>query len=100
MKTVSGAVVLAISLGGAHPSLAQVQPPQDRIDVALARARQVGVPVTLLESKVAEGKAKGVPLDRIAAAVEHREASLERAREAMKGQERIGDGDLVVGADA
>ena len=49
---------------------------------------------------MAEGKAKGVPLERIAAAIERRESSLEQAAQAMKGHEPVADGDLSVGADA
>jgi hypothetical protein len=56
--------------------------------------------VSLLESKVAEGKAKGVSLDRIAAAIERRESNLERASQVMKGQQGTGDAELSVAADA
>jgi hypothetical protein len=78
---------------------AQVQPPQDRINTALARAREVGIPVALLESKIAEGKAKGVSLERIAVAVERREAALERASQALRGQPDASSS-LGVGGDA
>jgi hypothetical protein len=90
---------VALALGGAVAAHAQVQPPQDRINTALARARQVGIPVALLESKIAEGRAKGVSLDRIAAAIERRQATLERASQAMRGQADAVDS-LAVGADA
>jgi uncharacterized membrane protein YgcG len=66
---------------------------------ALARAREVGIPVALLESKIAEGKAKGVSMERIAAAVERREAALEKAHEALHEQPDI-DESLAVTADA
>jgi hypothetical protein len=99
MKQGIGAVLLVL-LVGALPVAAQVQPPQDRIDTAIARALQVGIPVALLERKVAEGKAKGVSLERIAEAVERRQAALERARDAMKGRDPVGDMDLGVAADA
>ena len=56
MRIVIGAAMLALVVSGASPVLAQVQPTQDRINTAIARARQVGVPVALLESKIAEGK--------------------------------------------
>ncbi|HEX2094762.1 MAG TPA: hypothetical protein VHG28_20325 [Longimicrobiaceae bacterium] len=69
-----------------------------RIEAAKRRAEAVGVPVGLLESKVAEGRAKGVPLDRIAVAVENRLALLVRAREAMGAG--VTAADLSVGADA
>jgi hypothetical protein len=100
MRIVIAAAMLVLLVEGTGPVLAQVQPPQDRINTALARARQVGIPVALLESKIAEGKAKGVSLERIAAAIERREAALERASQAMNGQQGVGDADLSVGADA
>ncbi|HEU4884151.1 MAG TPA: hypothetical protein VFT45_17995 [Longimicrobium sp.] len=87
----------------AFPAAAHAQDPQQRIDAARRRAESAGIPVALLDSKVAEGRAKGVPLDRIAVAVERRLASLGRAREAMAGAPRgapVTQGDLSVGADA
>ncbi len=72
--------------------------PAQRIEAARRRAGAEGVPVSLLQSKVAEGQAKGVPLDRIAAAVENRLALLVRARSAM-GPAAV-PADLAVGADA
>jgi hypothetical protein len=100
MRIVTGAVVLVLLVSRPGPVLAQVQPPQDRINAALARAREVGIPVALLESKIAEGRAKGVSLDRIAAAIERREAVLERAGQAIAGQPAIANADLSVAADA
>lgn len=94
------AAAVTLCLACADLAVAQVQPPQERINTALARARQVGIPVSLLESKIAEGKAKGVSLDRIAAAIERREANLERASQVMKGQQGMGEADLAVAADA
>ena len=91
--------IVALALGGAVAAHAQVQPPQDRINTALARARQVGIPIALLESKIAEGRAKGVSLERIAAAIERRQTTLERASQAMRGQADVADS-LAVGADA
>ena len=101
MKTLVAVALTALLTAGALPAFAQGgQGAQERIDTAIARARSQGVPVSLLESKMAEGKAKGVPLERIAAAIERREASLERATEAMKGHEPITDADLSVAGDA
>jgi hypothetical protein len=94
------AAVVTLCVACADLAVAQVQPPQDRINTALARARQVGVPVTLLEAKIAEGKAKGKSLDVIAAAVERRETSLEHASQVMKGQAGNGEAELSVAADA
>jgi len=101
MKTPFVVAITALLTAGALPAFAQGGPgAQERVDAAIARARSQGVPVSLLESKMAEGKAKGVPLDRIAAAIERREASLERAAQAMKGHGALTDADLSVGGDA
>jgi hypothetical protein len=94
------AAAVALCLACADVAVAQVQPPQDRINTALARAKQVGIPVSLLESKIAEGKAKGVSLDRIAAAIERRESNLEHASQVLKGVQGTADADLAVAADA
>lgn len=99
MKVRVTVAVVALALAGAVTAGAQVQPPQERINTALGRARQVGIPVALLESKIAEGKAKGVSLERIAAAIERRQAALERANQAMRGQAELASS-LAVGADA
>lgn len=76
--------------------------PQARIDAAMQTAARADVPVALLESKIAEGKAKNVPLDRIAVAVEHRLEALVRASETMKraNVESATAGELAVAADA
>src|SRR4051812_19044544 len=79
---------------------ARAQTTQERIDAAIAHARAAGVPVTLLENKVAEGKAKGIPMDRIAAAVERREGALEKANQALRGRTDVSAADLSVAADA
>jgi hypothetical protein len=57
------------------------------------------IPVALLDSKVAEGRAKGIPEPRIAGAVEHRLELLGRARQAM-GARGVAPADLSMGADA
>jgi hypothetical protein len=83
------------------PMAAMAQTPEQRIDTAKNHAEQAGVPVSLLESKIAEGRAKGVPLDRIATAVESRLRSLEQARSAMKrAANDVDAAQLSVGADA
>ena len=99
MKVRIGVGVMILALAGVDLATAQVQPPQDRINTALTRARQVGIPVALLESKIAEGKAKGVSLDRVAEAVERRQATLEKASQALRGQPDAASS-LSVGADA
>ena len=95
-------VVLCLALAGLAPA-AHGQDPQQRIDAARRQAESAGIPVVLLESKVAEGRAKGVPMDRIATAVERRLGSLTRARDAMASAPRgapVTSDDLSVGADA
>src|SRR5258705_8132317 len=99
MKFRMAVVIVALAVTGTVAAYARVQPPQDRIDTTLSRARQVGIPVSLLESKIAEGKGKGVSPERIAAAIERREAVLERASQAMRG-EADAAASLAVGADA
>jgi len=99
MRTAISTAVALFALGATDAG-AQAQPPQERINTALTRARQVGIPVTLLEAKIAEGKAKGVSLERIAAAIERRETTLEHANQIIRGQPGAGDADLAVTADA
>ena len=91
------AAALLVLLAGAAG--AQGTAPQDRIDGALARAGQVGIPVALLENKIAEGRAKGVSLERIAAAIERRLGALERAREVLRA-DAAEAATLSVAADA
>jgi hypothetical protein len=88
------ALLLLLSAGGAW-----AQDPEQRIQAARRRAESTGIPVALLDSKVAEGRAKNVPMERIAAAVERRLQSLGAARDAMGGR-RVAAADLAVGADA
>jgi len=83
------------------PLLLGAQPSQDRIDSALSRAENAGIPLVLLESKVQEGRAKGIPLERIADAVEARLDGLSRAAAAMEGIPEGPDvAQLSLGADA
>lgn len=76
--------------------------PAQRIEAARRRADATGIPVSLLDLKVAEGRAKGAPAERIAGAVEIRLSLLSRAREAMAGASRgpLSAADLSAGADA
>ncbi|HUF34831.1 MAG TPA: hypothetical protein VMN37_02725 [Gemmatimonadales bacterium] len=73
-----------------------------RVETVLESAVEAGIPVSLLERKIAEGTAKGVPMERIAAAVEKRLEALVRARDAMTraGLESTTEGELAVAADA
>jgi len=98
MRTVSTFVLgLSLLTAGAAPAVAQSA--GERLDAALDRAAEAGIPVVLLESKVAEGRAKGVPMDRIAAAVEQRAAALATAMEAI-GNQNIGLASLALAAEA
>ncbi|CAN5884487.1 hypothetical protein BH23GEM9_BH23GEM9_00130 [soil metagenome] len=73
-----------------------------RIDAALTAAVEAGIPVELLHSKVSEGRAKGIPLERIAVAVETRLDALVTARTVMERArlQSTTAGDLSIAADA
>ena len=89
-------VILAII---SIPAVAQT--PQERIDAAMTRSQQAGIPLSLLESKIAEGRAKGVAMDRIATAVESRLRNLEQAKVVMaRVANDVDAAQLSVGADA
>src|SRR5690606_4220191 len=75
--------VTAQSAVGSATAGAAVQTPEARIEAALASAAEAGIPMALIESKIAEGKAKGVAMERLAAAVEARLAGLQRAANAL-----------------
>jgi hypothetical protein len=99
MKYRMAAAVVVLTLTAGVAASAQGTAPQDRITTAFVRARQAGIPVVLLENKIAEGKAKGVSPERIAAAIERRLVALERANQALRG-EADAAASLGVGADA
>lgn len=80
------------------PAVAQT--PAQRVDAALERAQEAGVPVELLESKIAEGRAKGIPMERIAQAVENRLAVLQGVRERIGERWEFSGSELGVAADA
>lgn len=112
-------VILMIALLVAMPAVAQAQnataataasaqadiqqPPADvRIQAAMEAAAEADVPTVLLERKVTEGRAKNVPPERIAAAVEARARALIRASQVLRQAEIEGFGaaELAVAADA
>jgi hypothetical protein len=82
------------------PALALAQTPEQRIGRALERAQAVGVPVELLESKVAEGRAKGVPTARIAPVVEQRLEVLQRVKTDFGDRHQLTPAELGVAGDA
>jgi hypothetical protein len=73
-----------------------------RLTATLETAMEAGIPVSLLERKIAEGRAKGVVLSRIEAAVDARLQALAQARDAMVagGMRHTTEGELSVAADA
>ena len=82
------------------PAALSAQTPEADVQRTLARARQADIPVELLESKIAEGLAKGVPMDRIAAALQNRLEILERVRQNIDPQRQFTSEELNVSADA
>jgi hypothetical protein len=92
----------AQTAGAATRAQSQARTPQARIEAALSAAAKADIPAELIKSKIAEGEAKHVPSERIAAAVEARVTSLARASEAMKrGSVEVRNaGELAVAADA
>jgi len=102
---IAGLLGLAPLAGSAQQSAepqARQERAEARVQTALQTALQAGVPVALLERKVAEGRAKGVPMARIAVAVETRLQALLRARTALQQArlESTTEGDLSIAADA
>lgn len=99
LKSILAAALLVANAGALHG-----QDPEQRLAAALQQAAEAGVPVGLLESKIAEGRAKGIATARIAAAVEQRLAALQQATALMAGaqgpEDGVSDGDLSLGADA
>lgn len=93
-------LIPTLALAAALPGGLQAQDEGDaasRIDAALARAEAAGVPMESMEARQAEGKAKGVPLDRLAEAMEHRAEALIAARDAMPESD---ESTVAAGADA
>ena len=93
-----------VTLLAIAPMAAQAQDSTStsRVEATMSAAVEAGIPVSLLERKVAEGRAKGVPMARIASAVEARLAALTSARDALveAGMASTTEGELSVAADA
>jgi hypothetical protein len=95
-------LVALVALVGAVPATLSGQSAAEaRIQAAIERTQQAGIPADLVQMKVREGQAKGIPADRIAAAAAHRADALLRAQDALKraGVQPTRD-DLAAGADA
>jgi len=104
-RTLGTILVLAVVPLALEAQLpAQAQAPdhvQERIDAAMSRVEAQGIPVSLVQSSVAESQAKGISAERIAEAAERRADALLRAQNAFA---RAGveprDVDYAAGADA
>ncbi len=78
------------------------QNPEQRIQHAMDRVQAQGMPAELLQDKLAEGLAKNVPMDRIAAVIETRALHMAQAQVALQRAQQgpPSAADLAVGADA
>lgn len=92
-------VLILFTLVLSPAAVAAQATPAARIDAARRGLAAAGVPTSLLDNRIAEGRAKGVSMERIAAVVERRAAALTAASRAMDGN-RVGPGELSAGADA
>ena len=92
-------LALAVAPVGAA---AQQSDAAGRIEAALSAATRADIPVSLIQSKVNEGRAKGIAEARIAAAVEARLDALVRAQGALaRGRaSNVSAGELSIAADA
>jgi hypothetical protein len=100
MNRIERAMGVALTVLTVAPALLAGQAAEQRIEGALERALEAGIPVALLESKVAEGRAKGIPLDRIAQAVEQRLSALTRVHSAFGERTQLDPQELGVAGDA
>ncbi|HEX6923818.1 MAG TPA: hypothetical protein VF167_00200 [Longimicrobiaceae bacterium] len=93
-------ILFAMLAPATSPRVAFSQDPEARIEAARRAVAEAGIPTTLIDTRVAEGKAKGIPMERIAAVVERRAQLLASAQEAMAGVPGLTAADLAAGADA
>jgi hypothetical protein len=83
------------------PSMLTAQTPEARIEAARTRIISLGYPASLLDERVAEGRAKGVPIERVATAVERRADALQAAGSAIRPLvAQPSAAELSAGADA
>lgn len=97
-RRLSATLALAVALIPA--SLFAQDAAEARIQATLERAAEAGIPTSLLETRIAEGEAKGIAMERIADAVDRRLDGLDRARQALADVSDAGSDDLSVAADA
>ena len=94
-------ILLLLLTLAAAPTILTAQTPEERIEAARGRVTAAGIPDSLLNERVALGKARGIPMERIAASVERRASALTAAQQAMGGPAReLTPADLNAGADA
>lgn len=93
-------VIAAVAVALAPMGATAQQGPAERIEAARRSTAAAGIPTSLLETRIAEGRAKGIPEARIAAVVERRAAALAEARQAMAAANGLNTADLAAGADA
>lgn len=100
--TLVPAAVAAQGGGAQGQAAAQAATPDARIEAAMEAAARAEIPISLLESKVREGRAKGVAMERVAAAVEARLDALVRAKDALGRADAqvVSEGELLVAAEA
>ncbi len=97
MRNVVAVMVMTLMLPA---GVVMAQTPEERIEAAMTRVSEAGIPVALLQLKVDEGTAKGIPAARIAEAIEKRAVALERAHAALSGVPDVEAADLDVAASA
>jgi hypothetical protein len=94
-KTIVSLTILAALVPAAAFAQNADAAAEARIRAAIDHAASVGVPESLLENKVREGRAKGIAEARIAAAVEHRAEVLARVRTALLERSHTIPGELT-----
>src|SRR5438034_10185693 len=81
------------------PAAAMAQSPKERLDAAISHSQEAGIPVSLLQSKIAEGRAQGGPMDRMATAVENLLRNVVQARNGVSPGPGCADAAQLPGAD-
>ena len=102
MKILMAVLLLAPAGLAAQEEQTQEQTADVRVQAVMDAAAKADIPLELLQSKIDEGKAKGVSMERIAMALEARLNGLLRAQEVLAdgNVEVASAGDLAVTADA
>jgi hypothetical protein len=101
MRTVA-LLMTALALAPVGAAAQQGSDGQVRVQAVMDAAAKAQIPLSLLQSKINEGRAKGISMDRIATALEARLKGLEQAQAVLSraGVSSPSEGDLAVTADA